>query len=188
MLGQPDPAVAAAAAASAAAPTAPTAATVPTTPADMQTQLAAALLQMSAQNTNMMTMLGNMGAAQAQTPAPSTRTALSRSVDTKGMLKCETFSGDREKFLPWKRQFYTNMELIEASWTLLCKKVEGDLDTKMKMSDMNADEQEVARGVYALLMNLRKEDAETRVHSVEEGNGLEAWRVLCRLRRLVCRR
>ena len=96
------------------------------------------------------------------------------------MLKCEPYAGDRDKFLSWKRQFYTSLELINLDWAKRAREVEKDLDTKIDLATVSDEDREISRGLYALLMHLLKEDVETRLHSVAEGSGLEGWRVLCR--------
>ena len=48
------------------------------------------------------------------------------------------------------------------------------------MVKMTPAEAEIAKAVYIFLLHLCKSEAETRVQSVEDGNGLEAWRKLCR--------
>ena len=74
-----------------------------------------------------MAMMGQLIASQQQqqeamlkliadkTSGPSSVTGLSslaRSVDTRGVLKCEKYHGEKDKFMSWKKIFYSSLELI----------------------------------------------------------------------------
>ena len=39
--------------------------------------------------------------------------SLARSVDTRGVLRCEEYHGDKEKLMGWKKMFYSTLELID---------------------------------------------------------------------------
>ena len=42
--------------------------------------------------------------------------SLARSVDTRGVFRCEEYHGDKEKFMGWKKIFYSSLELIDPLW------------------------------------------------------------------------
>ena len=59
--------------------------------------------------------------------------SLARSVDTRGVLKCEEYHGDKDKFMQWKKIFYSSLELINPSWAEKLKEIEINLDTKFEL-------------------------------------------------------
>ena len=142
-----------------------------------------------------MAMMGQLIASQQQqqeamlkliadkTSGPSSVTGLSslaRSVDTRGVLKCEEYHGEKDKFMSWKKIFYSSLELINPSWATKLKDIEINLDTKFELKKLNEDQRDEAKGVSAFLIHLCKGDAATRINSSEDGNGFEMWRMLCR--------
>ena len=42
--------------------------------------------------------------------------SLARSVDTRGVLRCEEHHGDKEKLMGWKKISYSSLELIDPVW------------------------------------------------------------------------
>ena len=107
--------------------------------------------------------------------------SLARSVDTRGVLRCEEYHGDEEKFMGWKKMFYSTLELIDPLWVKKLRSIEVNLDDKFELKKMaNADEREQAKGVSAFLIHLCKGDAATRIKSSEDGNGSEMWSALQR--------
>jgi len=107
--------------------------------------------------------------------------SLARSVDTRGVLKCEEYHGDKEKFMGWKKMFYSTLELIDPLWVKKLRTIEVNLDDKFELKKMaNDEERDQAKGVSAFLIHLCRGDAATRINSSEDGNGFEMWRMLCR--------
>ena len=100
--------------------------------------------------------------------------SLARSVDTRGVLKCEEYHGDKEKFMGWKKMFYSTLELIDPLWVKKLRNIEVNLDDKFELKKMaNDEEREQAKGVSAFLIGLCRGDAATRIKSSEDGNGFE---------------
>ena len=106
--------------------------------------------------------------------------SLARSVDTRGVLRCEEYHGDKEKFMGWKKIFYSSLELLDPLWVKRLKIIEIKLDDKCELIKMTEIERDQAKGVSAFLIHLCKGDAATRINSSEDGNGFKMWRMLCK--------
>ena len=57
-------------------------------------------------------MLKLMADRNAGAPSVTGLSSLARSVDTRGVLKCEEYHGEKDKFMSWKKIFYSSLELI----------------------------------------------------------------------------
>ena len=57
-------------------------------------------------------MLKLMADRSAGAPSVTGLSSLARSVDTRGVLKCEEYHGDKDKFMSWKKIIYSSLELI----------------------------------------------------------------------------
>ena len=90
--------------------------------------------------------------------------SLARSVDTRGVLRCEEYHGDKEKFMGWKKIFYSSLELIDPAWVQKLRHIEINLDDKFELKKMVSDEErDQAKGVSAFLIHLCNGDAATRI-------------------------
>ena len=58
--------------------------------------------------------------------------------------------------------------------------IEENVDKKVTLDTLDERERQNAHAVSTFLLHLCKGDAETRVQAAEEGNGYEAFRLLCR--------
>ena len=118
--------------------------------------------------------------------APSTSWSQSgeswgKSLDTKGMLRCDQYHGQKELFAPWKKQFYGTLDMIDKAWSPILKDIEDNqLDIVQLESSWSEEKKSQAKGIETFLVHLCKEDAATRIAAAPDGNGLEAWRLLAK--------
>jgi hypothetical protein len=129
------------------------------------------------------TILAMMERQTPSTPAAASssvpRSPWSSAVDLKGILKCDEYHGEKEKFHEWKRIFYSTLDMVNPDWTKKCRMVEQNLDDKVMLADMLETDKQDASGLYTFLVHLCKGDAAQRIAAAEEFNGYEAWRWLC---------
>jgi len=136
---------------------------------------------MAQQNTQQEAMMKLMAEREAGSSRSSNGlSTLARSVNTSGLLRCDEYHGEKEKFLSWKRVFYSSLELLDPHWVPKLKVIEINLDDKLELIKMTDTERDQAKGVSAFLIHLCKGDAATRINSSEDGNGFEMWRMLCK--------
>ena len=117
--------------------------------------------------------------AATNAPSVSLSSLRSMTVDTKGILTVDDYWGEKEKFLGWKRILYSAFEAINPMWEQACKHIETDTKRKVPLSSLTPEESVMAHDIHRFLLHKCKGDAATRVQSSEDGNGFEAWRLLC---------
>ena len=104
-----------------------------------------------------------------------------KSLDTRGMIKCDNYHGQKEFFPAWKKQFYGTLDMINLAWTPLLKEVEErQLDVVQLESSWTEEKRSHSKGIETFLVHLCKDDAATRIAAAPDGNGLEAWRLLAK--------
>ena len=136
---------------------------------------------MASQQAAMLTLMERFSPTSAERSTSSTPTSpWSRAVDLKGMLKCDEYHGEKDKFQEWKRVFYSTLDMVNPEWTKKCRAVELSLDEKVLLEGMLPQDKQDASGLYTFLLHLCKGDAALRIAAAEEFNGYEAWRLLCR--------
>ena len=89
----------------------------------------------AAQHTQQEAMLKLMADREASSSSRSITglSSLARSVDTRGVLRCEEYHGDKEKFMGWKKIFYSSLELIDPLWVTKLRSIEINLDHKREL-------------------------------------------------------
>ena len=80
-------------------------------------QLIAAQHQQQAQQNDAMLKLMADRDASSSSRSITGLSSLARSVDTRGVFKCEEYHGDKEKSMGWKKMFYSTLELIDPLWS-----------------------------------------------------------------------
>ena len=94
----------------------------------------------------------------------STQVSWAKSVDTKGLLKCDVYYGEKELFVDWKKSFYSTLELIDKTWVPRLRKIEEEeLDLVIEFDKLSDEDKEKAKGIETFLIHLCKGDAETRI-------------------------
>ena len=118
-------------------PTETTATSSTTPPTESQTMMAAMMKMMEQQKKLMMQMMATSASAPTTaTPistsmaAASSSSTVSRAIDTRGMLKCENYNGEKEKLQPWKRVLYSMFGSVEPDWLVRLKAIEENLEDK----------------------------------------------------------
>ena len=115
----------------------------------------------------------------ASAPSVGLSSLRSTTVDTKGILTVEDYWGEEDKFLSWKRILYSAFEAINPLWQQACKHIETDTKRKIPLRSLTPEESTMAHDIHRFLLHKCKGDAATRVQSSEDGNGFEAWILLC---------
>ena len=128
---------------------------------------------MAQQHTQQEAMMKLMADREASSSSRSSNglSSLAKSVNTSGLLKCDEYHGEKEKFMGWKKVFYSSLELLDPHWVPRLKAIEIKLDDKLELIKMTEIERDQAKGVSAFLIHLCKGDAATRINSSEDGNG-----------------
>ena len=121
-----------------------------------------------------------MSSSASASASSSINTALSKSLDTRGIVKCEEYHGEKEKFSDWKKIFYGSMDLVDPTWSPILKEIEKNLEVEKTLETLSEEDKVKANGIAIFLLHLCKGDAATQVQAAEDENGFEAWRKLCK--------
>ena len=106
--------------------------------------------------------------------------------DTRGIGRPTSFRGDEAKYAEWKAKLMAYLRVAAPKsdeWTnWACSQTspitEDDVDMTYTNDDDNRMVKEWAVKVYAILLSCTEDDAFRICHSVKDGNGLEAMRLL----------
>ena len=105
--------------------------------------------------------------------------------DTRGVGRPMTFKGDEQKYTEWKAKLLAYLRVqdpcSDAWYTWACKQASCITKEDVDMNFTDADNQNIkqwAIKVYAILLSCTEDDAFRICHSVKNGNGLEALRLL----------
>lgn len=109
---------------------------------------------------------------------------ITNQIDLKSLLKLEKYAGEKEKFMGFKWQLYIAVRVMNPDLLTHLEWVEKHLDEDYRMSRQDAVSKELSSEAYTLLALLCTDQALEYVKSVEENNGFEAWKQLCRGRML----
>ena len=134
--------------------------------------------------TDLLTQLTQANAARAEKPRPML-------VDTKGLGKPNSFSGNEKKFLPWKirlENFIVNVfpDLAPAlTWAEEYEEAIIDVDVTNAFGDAEdvdfiPDIFDKQQQLYSALQSLVEGEAFDIVNNCSKGKGLEAWRKINR--------
>jgi hypothetical protein len=108
----------------------------------------------------------------------------SNMTDTRGIGRPVVFRGDESKYSEWKAKLYAYLRVTNSkadewlTWTAKQTEPIGEEDIDLAFSEESKSTKEFAVKLSALLMSCTEDDAFRICHSVREGSGLEATRLL----------
>jgi hypothetical protein len=104
--------------------------------------------------------------------------------DSRGIGRPITFQGDESKYAEWKAKLLAYLRVSNRSadawlsWAASCTNTITEEDLDLNFPDEKAEMTKFAVNLYSVLMHCTEDDAFRICHSVKEGNGLEAMRLL----------
>ena len=115
----------------------------------------------------------------SQNPVGRRTDLAAKLMDTKGVMKMETYHGEKEKFSDFKWSFYLLCRSIDPGLADCLKHIERNLQKDYSLRFLSDAEKDLAEMAYMILGMSCKEDAREYVETAEDSNGFEVWRVLC---------
>ena len=104
--------------------------------------------------------------------------------DTRGIGRPVTFKGDEAKYAEWKAKLLAYLRISTPqsddwiTWTASMTTTISEEDIDLVYPDVKPEVLKFARNLYSVLLSCTEDDPFRICHSVKEGNGLEAIRLL----------
>jgi hypothetical protein len=153
-----------------------------TVPVEMMQQMLIEVQRMNAENMQAL-MRQNF---ESLSQLVNTKQAPVTMTDTRGIGRPIIFKGDEHKWAEWKAKLLAYLRVIAPKsdevidWA--CKNTTAILETDvdLKYGDQSPDVMKYSANLYSILLSCTEDDPFRICHSVKEGNGLEALRLLHR--------
>ena len=138
------------------------------------------------QNRNNMVMLANQHIDALKEIVKASKNNSSGLTDVRGVGRPTTFRGEEEKYCEWKAKLFAYLRMSAPksmewiTWASTRTSRIQDQDIKDEYEPQDSEVKDFSVKLYAILLSCTEDDAFRISHSVGDGNGLEALRLLMR--------